>query len=229
MSGGADITDVPLTRAHAVKAVKSMLATGRTLRAEGRALDPGARRELVGREALRERLVLSGMLDSVVNYQTLARAFGPLFEIAAMAGHSPVLSHPSPTVRVVRDMEAPDAVSEILCVDVAELGVQEAEVWMRRHGEDARRRGQMVFAAVARRGADLSKLVGLCDAIVLRPFVESRRSWSDATRTAWLARREPNRVDPLPAGETRGGVSMETFQETLEQAALPSADPQKRD
>lgn len=101
--------------------------------------------------------------------------------------------------------------------------------WIKARGLDKRNRTgvarQLLISLLGRRGEDLSEMARYVDGITSK-MGDCKR----ACRIAAFAIRNPNYVEPPnPDVDTRGGVSMAAFKETMRQAALPSNDPNKRD
>lgn len=151
-------------------------------------------------------------------------------EVEALAQRKKVDPDAAFTIDVV---SAPDQIpreTQVVCVDVATLGVLWAIDWLEVHGPSIRARGAFLIAAVGGgAGGDLSKLVGSVDGITGHPRSRSLRAWIEHVAPLVASLRDPEREDALPPGDVHGGVSAEEFAETLAQAALPDADPRKRD
>jgi hypothetical protein len=101
--------------------------------------------------------------------------------------------------------------------------------WAEVHAAKLRARGQVIIAGIGQEQCDLSRLAKFVDGFVTRPRVPSPTTWRERTAPIVKTLRASENIDTLSVEELQGGISDEDFEETLAQAALPDAAPQKRD
>lgn len=121
-------------------------------------------------------------------------------------------------VDVITSVDQLSVDAPVVCLDLMKLGnIESVIAWAKRHGEEIRAAGRLLFLAVGNDGCDLSEVGKYVDGTIERPT--SNSTWLERVRPLWTALKTPEKVDNLPANKVHGGMSDLAFAETLTQAA----------